>query len=358
MEKIMKKTLSVVLLLLLALSVLTITSCGKKDDVPDGMQLVKGGSELGYYFYGPEEWVVANIGDIASTYASKIDTSGMTFVKTDAPDGEISEYFKTEAEKLPFEITVKVDGEDCSFGNADKLAKRYVYTYTYKDVEYTCMQIFVRNSQDFYIFTYTANNEKRGDDKTYYEFYLDKVNASIESFKFTEITAAKNEKIEYEKDLDGRILVSDKTLSGFKLYVPENYTVDFSSAIVSVSAPDGSNVTVSETTFPATTQDEYWNERRKSIEAIADKTTSPSGDTVSTFKVITPPYDIHVRGADAGVAYVYSYSLEGVEYQVFQVLMRDGTIGGSVYVLTYTATTTHYNDNINEVLDILERLEF
>lgn len=355
----MKKTFSVILLLLTALVAFSLTSCSNKDGVPEGMQLVKGGEEVGYNLYGPEEWVVANIGDIASTYASKIDTSGISFVKADMPSVEISEYFANESAKLPFEITVNVDGEDCSFGNADKLAKRYVYTYTYKDVSYTCMQIFVRNGSDFYIFTYTANNETRVDGKTYYEFYLDKVSAVIEHFEFIAKNPAAENSPDYEKDSDGYLLVSDMTLSGFRMYIPESYKVDFSSAIVSVSTEDGSNVTVSETTYPASSQDEYWNERRKSIEAIADKITSEStGSTQSSFKEIKAPEKVDVRGADAAVAYEYSYILDGVEYRVYQVLMRHGTIGGKVYVLTYTAAYDQYENNLDQIKTILKKLEF
>ena len=98
--------------ILLALNIITcslfgLTSCGEADDgAPEGMQLVYGSDTLGYYFYGPEEWVVANLGDIACTYASKIDTTSMTFAKSEMPTGTIDEYFESEKEKFPFEISV------------------------------------------------------------------------------------------------------------------------------------------------------------------------------------------------------------------------------------------------------------
>ena len=169
----MKRIISALLVLVIMICSLGLTSCGKNDGAPDGMQLVMGGDNLGYYFYGPEEWVVANVGNIGCTYASKVDLSSMTFVETEKPEGSVSDYFESEKAKFPYEISVSANGEDCLFGNATGTAKKYIYTYTYKDISYTCMQIFVENSGRFFIFTYTANNTDYSDDKTYYpEHYI------------------------------------------------------------------------------------------------------------------------------------------------------------------------------------------
>ena len=73
----MKRILAALLALIAIFSTLALTSCGKNDGAPDGMQLVRGGADVGYNFWGPEEWVVANVGDISCTYASKIDMSSM-----------------------------------------------------------------------------------------------------------------------------------------------------------------------------------------------------------------------------------------------------------------------------------------
>ena len=353
----MKKAVSAILTLVIIFCAFSLSSCNKKDGVPEGMQLVRGGEDVGYNFYGPEEWVVANLGDISSTYASRIDTSGITFVEAVKPEGSVTEYFAEERTRFPYEITVSVDGESCAFGNATSYATKYVYSYTYKEVSYSCMQIFVENEGRFYIFTYTASNEERFDGKSYYEFYFDKVSEVIEKFEFTSKTETPTATPEYETDTDGYILVSDKTLCGFEMYVPADYRVDFSSAIVSVSTDDGVNVTLSETTYPATSQEEYWNNRKESIEAFADKITV-NGEEVSSFRTIEEPKAIDVKGADAAAAYEYSYKLDGVEYRVYQVLMRNGTIGGSVYVFTYTASGRAYEDHLDEMNKILGKIEF
>ena len=154
------------------------------------------------------------------------------------------------------------------------------------------------------------------------------------------------------------MLVSDKKLSGFKMYVPESYKVDYSSAFVSVSK-QGINITMTETTYPANTQSEYWEKRRSDIEAFADKipATNTEGN-VSSFAEIKAPEKVDSGNADAAVAYEYSYRLDGIEYRVYQLLLRKGKLGGKVYVYTYTATTDCYDAGLEEAKAIFGKIEF
>lgn len=352
MEKIMKRILAILLLLTVMISsLLTLTSCSQDDGAPDGLALVKGGENVGYYFYGPEEWVVANVGDIACTYASKIDMTSMTFVETKKPEGSVAEYFESEKTKFPYEISVSVNGESCTFGNADTLATKYVYTYTYKDISYTCMQIFVTNSDNFYIFTYTANNVAYSDEKTYYQFYLEKATAVIDAFKFTEKTSTEENKPEYERDADGYILVSDKTLTGFTMYVPESYKVDYSTAIVSVSNEDGANITMSQLTYTGVTFLEYWQTRMDNINAFAGGTCQGvrplDKDNIET---------VIIEGVNNAKAYEYTYTYEGIGYHVYQVIIIENGVNG--YVFTYTAEETVYEKHLEDAKSVLFKVEF
>ena len=97
----MKRILAALMVLVTLLGVLAMTSCGKKDGIPKGMQLVRGGTEVGYNFYGPEEWIISNYGDISCTYVSISDTSSVTFAETEKPEGTIAEYFESEKAKFP-----------------------------------------------------------------------------------------------------------------------------------------------------------------------------------------------------------------------------------------------------------------
>ena len=81
---------------ILVLSVILLIGCGS-DGAPDGMQLVSGGPELGYYFYAPEEWTVSNTGDISSVYVSRIDTTSVSFAEIDPKS------FLSKGRATPFE---------------------------------------------------------------------------------------------------------------------------------------------------------------------------------------------------------------------------------------------------------------
>ena len=353
----MKRILAALLALIATFSTLALTSCGKNDGAPDGMQLVRGSADVGYNFWGPEEWVVANVGDISCTYASKIDMSSMTFVETEKPEGTVAEYFADEKLKFPYEISVSVDGDACAFGNADKPATKYVYTYTYKDFSYTCMQIFVSNLDSFYIFTYTASNTERTDGKSYYEFYLEKVTATVDAFEFTAKTAVTPNNSSAVRDADGYVLVSNKTLCGFNMYVPEDYKLDYSSALVSVSHADGSNITMSQATYTGVTNADYWNARKADIAAFADKITDPvSGELVTSLQEIEVAKQITLNGTRWALVYEYTYSLEGVSYHVYQVLIVASATDG--YVFTYIATEGNYFKHFTEMENVLGKIEY
>ena len=353
MEKIMKRTIAALLApVMILLSLFTLTSCSSNDGAPDGMALVKGGEDLGYYFYGPEEWVIANVGDIACTYVSKIDLSSMTFAKSEKPEGSIAEYFESEKAMFPYEISISVNGEACNFGNADPLAAtKYVYTYTYKDISYTCMQIFITQSDSFYIFTYTASNAQKDGEQTYYQRYLEKVTAAIDAFKFTAKVSDENVSVEYVRDADGYLLISDKTLAGFNMYVPESYKVDYSSTLVSASHADGTNVNMSLITYTGVTFLEYWQTRIDNINAFANGTCQGvrplDKDNVET---------VTIEGANNAKAYEYTYTYEGINYHVYQVIIIENGVNG--YVFTYTATEENYGTHLDEMKSILGKIEF
>ena len=353
----MKRIISALLVLVIMICSLGLTSCGKSDGAPDGMQLVMGGDNLGYYFYGPEEWVVANVGNIGCTYASKVDLSSMTFVETEKPEGSVSDYFESEKAKFPYEISVSANGEDCLFGNATGTAKKYIYTYTYKEISYTCMQIFVENSGRFYIFTYTANNTDHSEDKTYYQFYLDKVTAVIDAFKFIEKAGGTAEAPEYERDSDGYILLSDKTLAGFDMYVPDSYKVDYSTSMISVSHSDGTNITMCQATYTGVTNEDYWNARKENVNAFCDKiTNAETGEITSSFREIEVAKKINLEGTNWALAYEYTYTFEGVDYHVYQILIVESAING--YVFTYIASEENYEKHLDEMESVLHKIDY
>jgi hypothetical protein len=337
----MKKLISVLLIITLALALF---SCSPASDAPEGMQLVDGGEDLGYYFYGPEEWIVANLDTISVTYASSVDTTSATYTETDMPSVTVEEYFEDSLSEFVIQPTVILNGEAATFGNADS-AKKYVYDVTYSEHTFRVMQIFVKYGERFGIFTFTALNEKTtSDEKTQYDYYAEKVQSIIDNFKFVKKSASTPSKEEYEKDEDGYLLVSDKHLCGFSLYAPEIFKVTYSSGIVNAAASDGSNVSMVKTSVSGITFSDYWKLRKAELEAVFGSVTVIYEDNACEF-----------GNSLQAFAYEYTYTFGGEVYKVYQVLARTNFDG---YVFTYTAKEALFDTHIDTVKKITEKVKF
>lgn len=348
----MKRIISLSLTLILLFgALLSLSSCMATANAPEGMQLVRGSDALGYYFYAPEGWMIANQGDISAAYASKLDTTSVTFVKAEAPTVTIEEYVASELAKLPegFNVVEPTEIKACDFGKEDYRADsayKAIYSYTYGEYAMRCMQIYITKGQDFYIFTFTASTAKRTEDKTYYDSHLVYVDTMINQFKFVEKTGeVEEDKTEYEL-VDGYYLVSDKSLCYFNFYMPEGYTVDTSTAIVSVSKGEGVYVSVSEATYGGVDYDGYWKHRFEELGLIA-KNVEATGSR----------FTVEVKGENNRAAGLeYTYTLFGKDYKVYQALIVVNNWRG--FVFTYTAEADKYDANKSDALDMLSRLEF
>lgn len=344
----MKKIISALLTILMIFSSLLALSSCESSDAPEGMQLINGSDELGFYFYGPKEWIVSNQDSlgISCSYASKLDNSSVTLVEAELPQVTIPEYIATELAKYPAEMELKVtlEARESSFGNAES-AWRTSYTYKYANYEYQSLQIFALYKSRFYIFTYNASTIDYDNENTYYTNYLEKVEKIITSVKFTDKVAGEAEaEPSYEKDEDGYSLVSDKSLCHFDLYMPDTYKLDFSSSIVSISNESGANITVSEATDTNVDDTGYWKSRFDNLGRIAT-------DVKATAEKVGVDLG---EGLDA-VALEYSYKLIGKSWCVYQVLIVDGFRG---YVFTFTAEESDYADLLEEAKTILYKIEF
>ena len=350
MKKITSFCLIIATVCLLAFS---LTGCKKDTGAPEGMQIVRAGSEYGYNFYAPEEWTVSNHGDVACAYVSKLDSTSVTFVKADGPEvGEeetvkdaVVKYFDADMAKFPFAIEIKDEnkGIKTAFGNSTE-GYKFIYSYKYNDATIGVMQIFVYNGNDFYIFTYTSSHAEKVDGTSYYDFYLEKVSSIITNFQFIE-KSGEPAKPEYTPDENGNILVSDKAICGFTMYVPAEYNVDYSSGIVSVTRDDGTNINMAETDYAASSTQEYWKHKKETLEVIVG--------TVTEIEMYT---DVSANtNAGWGCAFEYSYTFGGEEYHVYQVLINKGL---KLYVFTYTATEASYGAHIEEAKAVLADIEF
>ncbi len=370
----MKKTLSILLLCatLLSLALLLVSCGGGNDGIPDGMQLVRGGEGVGYNFYVPEEWVVSNRGDISSAYVSVTNGSSVSLVEAPMPEetstdaetisgvpAHIYEYYEREMAELPFPVETTSAGKKVNLGNADE-AYSFVYTFTYvkgeSEADYKAMQVYAVYGERFYVFTFLAPDVEYMDGKTYYEYFLtEKVAAVMDNIVFTAKSEGGDSEPEYVKDKDGYILVSDRVTSGFDLYVPDSFTPDYVSGIVSASDKSaGFSVNVSKITvnlgFTA-----YWELRQEELRAVADKTVDAEGKEVSTLTVISVDDSVTSHGGTQRVTMRYSYALEGKTYYVYQAYVRSTW---SDYMYTFTSSLPLDSESSALALTILNKIAF
>ncbi len=339
----MKKITALILTVIIA--ALSLCGCGaKSSDAPDGMQLVRGGDALGYYLYAPVGWVVANQGRIASTYVSTIDTTSVTLVEAEMPTVGIDEYFTAAEAEFTFPINVTVRNESFKLGNAEE-ARQFIYDYEYSDFKFRTMQIFARFDGRFYIFTFTSQLTERTEGESYYDFHLNNSLGMITSnLKF--VKRSGTEPTPEYPEVDGRLLVSDSALCGFELYVPEEYKVDYSHGIVSVTREDGANITVAKATSGGVSIGDYWSNRKSELETIFGEITEIKVNNVE---------GVSLGNLTTAASYEYTYEYGGVRYHVYQVFAVDAFDG---YAFTFTAPEEIYGERIGEALDIASRIRF
>lgn len=365
----MKKIVSLSLVIIMVLGVcLALSACAPASDMPSGMQLAYGSEAVGYYFYVPEEWTVSNQGNIKCAYVSALDTTSVTLVKTTTPDTLTSPtateeeaylaYFTAECDRLPdtMECEVTLLPTACDFGTEDGRAdKAYKATYNYKygNHKMGCMQIFITEGEDFYILTYTSSLATYAGEDSYYTFHLEQLNSIINNFKFVDAEGEVAEDGEDYPLVDGYYLVSDRDTTRFDLYIPETYKTDFptaGSSFISASREDGSTITMSEATYNAANFDGYWDNRLSQLALVAENVSERTDK-----KIIDFGYDYLIG------AYVeYGYTMDGVEYKVYQALVKESrnVFDQHIFVFTYTTTTDLYEANLEEAMDILMRVGF
>lgn len=338
------KKLGFVVILITILAILA--SCGGEDNLPDGMQLVRGGEDVGYYFYAPEEWTVANNGVISAAYASKIDITSITFAPSEAPMGDMESYFENALSEFTFELTNSPTVTECDFGNAES-AYKTVYEFEYEEHPFRAMQIFVSYGERFYIFTFTAQLANRSEEQTYYDFYLEKVQSVIDNFEFTAISNTQQTP-EYETDNDGYLLVSDKDVCGYDFYIHPDWSVRYAQTNIGVSLPDGTSANITEATSIGVGRDQYWTGRKEELSSFTENLT-----------VIKENVETTLGNSEWAFAYEYTYEYSGDLYHVYQIIAVAGTWPfQDGYVFTYTAPEASYAEHLDEFIKMTKKVNF
>jgi hypothetical protein len=315
------------------------------------------------------------VGEVKAAYISSINDTSVSFAEikiTDRDDPKVyffGDYFEDSLSEFPSEPTILVNGDAATFGQGDfaaDSAQKYIYNYThreavykddgtveYKEIKFSFMQILISHGDRFFIFTYSGrDNAEENGGKSNYESYLEKAQSVIDNFRFVKVTDESDveENKELTKDEDGFILVSDKVLSGFDFYAPEDFTSKISSAIVSVAHEDGSSVSMSRATGTGVSAKLYWAKRKADLEAICQSVTEIEIEKEATIGNASSP----LYGSWCW-SYEYEYVYHGTAYRVYQILAIDGQNG---YVFTYTARSDLYEAHIDAVQKMISKVRF
>ena len=369
----MKRVISLLLASIMIIgAVLSLSACTTVDtSVPPGMQLAYGSDSAGYYFYVPEEWTVANQGEIKAAYVSQLDTTSVTFVKAEMPEAiknpsgteaeGFAEYFTAECAKMPPErkLEVTLTPAECDFGaegSRAEVAYKVAFRYEYGSGEYVyqmgCMQIYIKNGEDFYILTYTSSLATYSGEQSYYDFHLARLEKIITNFKIVG-AAGKDTTAEEYPMVDGYYLVSDKEHARFDLYMPEGYKVDFptkGSAFVSISGEGKGNITMSTATYVPTSFNDIWQTRLDQLKLIATNVSEPTDLT-----------EVDLGEEYLLCAYVeYTYTLDSEDYKVYQAIIKESinVLEQHLFLFTYTAPVSIYEANLDEAIEILKKVDF
>ena len=235
------------------------------------------------------------------------------------------------------------ENADINFGNADE-AKKFVFEHKYAGHDFRTMQIFVKYGERFGIFTFNSTLEKRSSSEVVqFDYYEEKIADVISNFKFVTKTG-ETQKESYPIDADGYVLVSDKSVVKYSLYLPDEFEVEFASGITVASLPDGSNLTLSRATTTGIAVNEYWETRKNELSNIATDITELDIKKITT-----------LGNSKQAVAYEYTFVYNNTTYHVYQVLAVTVFNG---FVFTYTATEENYAEHIDTIMKIAEKVEF
>ena len=165
----------IALLLALTLAVLSLASCGKRDEFsPPAGYAAASDEKADFHFYVPDKWTVDYSTGAAGAYFSASDPSSVSVMAWELPNADTTldewwELNRAEMEKVFADFTPESE-ENATVDGV--YAKKYVYTASVGGYTYRYMQVAAIRGTSVYLFTYASTPEN-------YESHLDDVNAML-----------------------------------------------------------------------------------------------------------------------------------------------------------------------------------
>lgn len=133
----------------------------------------------------------------------------------------------------------------------------------------------------------------------------------------------------------------------YRLYVPENWTIDLSTGFVSAAASDRSNISMQTMTVTG---------QYASLDSYVTETYMPMvSSTLQGYKLLESYTTGQILGDSGACKYVYSVTSDNSEYKIMQVFATKSVY---LYIFTYTAATENFDTHLSEVTTILENFSF
>ena len=346
LKKTYLRLISIALVAVIALAALA--DCSGTSEIPEGFQYATCNGEY-FRLFVPTQWTVNTSSGISGAYVSQTTGNTVTMREvTFTPPAELAEgkeefdYFVEEHREG---IKTLKDFKEISTANktlGGHRAWETVYTAKVSEKTMKFRQVLAKAYDRYFIFTYSA-----------FEEHYDLVGEEVDNI-LAEVVFYKNpyNDGEYKKiptDVtvpDGMKLVSDDTVA-FRFFAPTNWISDDKneSCVVYFSESDRSNVSLLPY-MPAddqTTIEQFWKDTELYYE-----------NNLSSYKLISTNTDVKLGGLDA-VAYVYTYSVGGVEYKTMQTVTVYSTM---IYSMTYTALAENYDAHLDDVARMAKELTF
>ena len=159
-----------------------------------------------------------------------------------------------------------------------------------------------------------------------------------------------------ENTPDGMKAVDNGNMN-YTMYVPQSWTVDMSTGTVSAyaGATDAANVSFAAFALEdrTMTAEAFWDSYKDDFAATFGgdmEYINEKGDASKD----PAPVKTTLGGLEA-YKYVYRAEVTGNVYRFMQIVCLQG---GSVYILTYTATDDAYDDHLSDVNDIVSNFKF
>ncbi len=344
-----KPTVKILSLLLAALMLLSLASCGSAEDeeIPENMQYATAEGAL-YRLFVPIGWNLMTDMGVSGGYASSAAQNyAAVFVHAyDNPDGLSAKqyaeqiYIKEIAAVYPEQDLGAIALSDTTLDG--KAACAFEYPGTRGLVTYRTREVICADEGRIYVLTFCTQHEL-------FDGYAE-VYASIKTnFKFDSTPYLADEPVntvDTDADApDGMKLASNDDVA-YRFYVPDTWVLDraLPTSSVYASESDRSNVNVTVYMPEATqmTAEQYWEMCEQELSAVLGDYTLLS----------TTPGTLDSRPSNT---YIYTATVGGETYRFAQTV---AAYRGMVYTVTYTARDDAFDSHMDEYNAMLAAFDF